>query len=77
MTTHTLLSLAEVEDRIGAKKSAIYERMRRGEFPKPIHLSRRCARWLEAEIDAWEAKRIEQAIAERDAGPGGESCASA
>lgn len=52
-----LLPLAEVENRVGLRKTAIYERMNRNEFPKPVTLGT-TVRWVESEIDAWIAELI-------------------
>jgi prophage regulatory protein len=63
------LPLKAVEDRTGLKHAAIYEKMSRGEFPRPVKLSnnpkarKHSVRWLEDEITAWQEARI----AERDA----------
>jgi len=48
-----LLRLPEVMARVGLKRSAIYQRMSEGTFPKSRSLGRKCAVWVEAEIDAW------------------------
>jgi prophage regulatory protein len=58
-----LLPRAEVEKRVGLKRSAIYELMARGEFPKPVRAGAG-VRWVESEIAAWIAARI----AERNMG---------
>jgi len=49
-----LLSMQEVERMTSAKKSWIYDRIGRGQFPRPIRLcaSRRVA-WSERAIQAW------------------------
>ncbi|MFZ5665723.1 MAG: AlpA family transcriptional regulator [Pseudomonadota bacterium] len=51
-----LLRLPEVMARVGLKRSAIYQRMSEGRFPKSRSLGPKCAVWIEAEIDAWIAK---------------------
>ena len=48
-----LIRLPEVMDRVGMKRSAIYQRMREGRFPLSRSLGSRCAVWVEAEIDDW------------------------
>jgi prophage regulatory protein len=48
-----LLRLPEVIARVGLKRSAIYQRMSEGRFPKSRSLGPRCAVWVEAEIDTW------------------------
>lgn len=54
-----LLPRREVETRVGLKRSAIYDRMSRGSFPKPIHDDEgQTVWWLESEINAWIATKI-------------------
>jgi len=48
-----LLRLPEVIDRVGLRRSAIYQRMSEGRFPRSRSLGPKCAVWIEAEIDAW------------------------
>ena len=48
-----LLRLPEVIARVGMKRSAIYQRMSEGRFPKSRSLGPKCAVWIEAEIDDW------------------------
>jgi len=50
-----LLRLPEVMARVGMKRSAIYERMREGRFPRSRSLGSRCAVWVETEIEDWIA----------------------
>lgn len=50
-----LLRLPEVMDRVGLRRSAIYQRMSEGRFPKSRSLGPKCAVWVEAEIDDWIA----------------------
>ncbi|MDY7097621.1 MAG: AlpA family transcriptional regulator [Pseudomonadota bacterium] len=52
-TRGRLIRLPEVMDRVGMKRSAIYQRMREGSFPRSRSLGSRCAVWVEAEIDDW------------------------
>ncbi|WP_363800041.1 AlpA family transcriptional regulator [Lysobacter firmicutimachus] len=56
-----LIRIREVCDRVGLSKSTIYDRIGRGDFPKPVPLGTIVA-WVEAEIDRW----IEERIADRD-----------
>jgi prophage regulatory protein len=55
-----------VFDRLKSEKGITYSRdhLRRkcdkGEFPKPIPLSEHRIAWVEAEVDAWLAKRAAQ-----------------
>ena len=48
-----LLRLPEVMDRVGLKRSAIYQRMSEGRFPKSRSIGPKCAVWVEAEINEW------------------------
>ncbi|AIT79204.1 AlpA family transcriptional regulator [Novosphingobium pentaromativorans] len=48
-----LLRLPEVMDRVGLRRSAIYQRMSEGRFPKSRSLGPKCAVWVEAEINDW------------------------
>ncbi len=52
-----LIRLPEVMDRVGMKRSAIYQRMREGRFPRSRSLGSRCAVWVEAEIEDWSQDR--------------------
>lgn len=53
-----LLRLPEVIARVGLKRSAIYQRMSDGRFPKSRSLGPKCAVWVEREIEEW----IEQVV---------------
>lgn len=48
-----LLRLPEVMNRVGLRRSAIYQRMSEGRFPKCRALGPKCSVWVEAEINAW------------------------
>lgn len=48
-----LLRLPEVMHRVGLKRSAIYQRMSEGRFPKSRSLGPKCAVWLESEVEEW------------------------
>ena len=52
--TDTLLRRCEVEEMVGLKRSAIYERMARNAFPQPerFHDTRR-VRWRRSKIEKW------------------------
>jgi prophage regulatory protein len=56
----TFLRVSNVMRVTGLPKSTIYELAGRGEFPKPVRISRRLSGWLEAEIVAWQQSRIAQ-----------------
>lgn len=48
-----LLRLPEVMSRVGLRRSAIYQRMSEGRFPKCRTLGAKCSVWVEAEINEW------------------------
>jgi prophage regulatory protein len=55
------LRLREVEDVTGLRKSAIYDRIAKSQFPKPVSLGdapNSPVGWPEGEIAAWQAERI-------------------
>ena len=61
-----LLRLPDVLVRVGISRSAVYELVQRGAFPRPVKLGTRCTAWVEREISAW----IDVRIAERPARAG-------
>jgi prophage regulatory protein len=55
-----ILSMRQVEDKTGLKKSIIYEMMKEGTVPRNFPLAGTRARgFLEFEIDDWFASRVE------------------
>lgn len=52
-----LLRLPRVLENIPYSRAAIYEKVARGEFPRPIRLGARAVAWLESDLDAWIAAR--------------------
>ena len=48
-----LLRLPEVMERVGLRRSAIYQRMSEGRFPKCRTLGPKCSVWVEKEINDW------------------------
>jgi prophage regulatory protein len=55
----SILRRKQVEKRTGLSRSTIYLRIQEGTFPKPISLGARAVGWLEHEIAAWLAARME------------------
>lgn len=53
-----LLRLPEVMGRVGLGRSAIYQRMSEGRFPRNRSLGSKCSVWVEAEVNAWIADVI-------------------
>lgn len=56
-----LIRLGEVRLRVGLGTTTIYRYLARGEFPRPIAIGGGRVAWIEGEIDAWIAERIEDA----------------
>jgi prophage regulatory protein len=57
-----ILSLGEVIQITGLRKTAIYTSMAEGEFPRSVKVTGRKVGWLRGDIDAW----IARLVAERD-----------
>jgi len=51
-----LLRLPEVIERVGLRRSAIYQRMSEGRFPRSCSLGPKCSVWVETEIEQWIAE---------------------
>ena len=56
---HTILKLQEVIDATKKGRSAIYQEIKRGDFPQPIKLGVRSVGWTKNSIDRWIESRIE------------------
>lgn len=52
------LRLAQVLDRVGLRKSQIYDLERRGEFPRRVPICGRATGWVEDEVTAFQLARI-------------------
>ena len=57
-STDRLLRLPEVQILTGLRRTAIYEQMRRGLFPRSVKTGPRAACWSEAAVQRWVAERI-------------------
>lgn len=75
MTNHPherLLRLPEVMARTGLGRSAIYDRIKAGAFPRQIKLGPRTSTWDERSIDAWIRAQRDRQDATREAEAGGD-----
>jgi prophage regulatory protein len=54
----TILRLPEVKKRTGLSRSAVYLKIKQGQFPRPVKLGTKAVGWLEAEIQAWLEQQI-------------------
>lgn len=52
------LRLDEVKHQIGLGRSAIYQKVKSGEFPAPYSLGARAVGWLSEDVEAWIDSRI-------------------
>ena len=62
-----ILRLPTVLDRTGLSRSTVYQRVAEGRFPKSVSLGARAVGWVEAEVDEWVARQIEQSRGFQDA----------
>lgn len=56
MSTDRIIRLPQVMNKVGMKKSAIYSRIKDGDFPAPIKLGKHASGWLESAVDQWIRK---------------------
>lgn len=56
---HRMLRLPQVMSRTGLSRSTIYEIINKGKFPRQVSLGPHSVGWIEREVDAWIAERIE------------------
>ena len=57
--SNKILRLPIVKDRTGLSRSSIYARIAEGTFPKQINLGTRTVGWLEADIQNWIDKKVQ------------------
>ena len=62
MEVERIYRRAAVEGFAGLRRSALYDAIARGQFPRPVRVSKRCVGWLQSDLITWQAARI----AERD-----------
>jgi prophage regulatory protein len=60
-TPSRLLRLAQVEDRLGLKRSAVYKLISEGVLAKPLKIGLRASRWPESEIERFIQARVTEA----------------
>jgi len=53
MQHERILRRPAVQDAIGLSRSALYELISRGEFPRPVRLGKRAVGWRASEVAAW------------------------
>ncbi|WP_024931080.1 AlpA family transcriptional regulator [Methylophilus sp. OH31] len=55
-----ILKLPAVQAITGLGRSTIYDRISKGEFPRPVPLGTHSVGWLSSEVDGWIKSRISQ-----------------
>ena len=53
-----LLRLKQVKQAVGLGTTAIYEQIKKGEFPRPVHIGTRAVAWVSDDIEKWIEERI-------------------
>ena len=56
-TPGRLLRRHEVEQLVGLGRSALYDHMQKGDFPRPLRVGKSAVRWPESVVLAWIATR--------------------
>ena len=59
-TSKKFIRLPVVIQLTGYCRSAIYEKMAAGTFPKPVKLGPRAIAWLSSEVESWMDERISE-----------------
>lgn len=59
------LRLPEVKRAVGYGRTAIYQKVKSGEFPAPISLGARAVAWTSDSIESWIESRIKAAGAQK------------
>ena len=55
------LRLKKVTEKVGLGRTALREKIKRGEFPAPYPLGARAVAWLESDVDEWIESRVKAA----------------
>jgi len=56
-----LIRLREVRLRVGLGASTVYRYLAEGKFPRPVSIGGGRVAWIESDVDAWIAERINSA----------------
>jgi prophage regulatory protein len=63
-----IIKREEVSHKTGLERSAIYQRVKLGTFPRQVQMGPKSVGWIEEEVEQWIAERV----AVRDARKNGE-----
>lgn len=61
-----IIRLPQVKELVGLGTTAIYVKMKKGEFPKPIKIGR-LSGWVESEVQKWISQQIQASRQEQAA----------
>ncbi|KGY11717.1 transcriptional regulator [Vibrio tubiashii] len=53
------LRLQEVKEKTGLSKSAIYSKIKEGEFPASVPIGSRTVAWIDSDIEKWLEWRVQ------------------
>ena len=65
LQSRRFLRLPEVKRAVGYGRTAIYQKIKSGEFPAPVSLGARAVAWTSDSIESWIESRIKAAEAAR------------
>jgi prophage regulatory protein len=57
------LRLPQVKQRVGLGRTTIYEKIKVGDFPRPVSLGPQAVAWLSSEVEEWMEERITESRA--------------
>ncbi|WP_321929976.1 helix-turn-helix transcriptional regulator [Paraburkholderia guartelaensis] len=57
--TPVLIPRRRVSELTGLQRTALYARIARGTFPRPVTIGSAAVRWIEAEVVAWVQRQID------------------
>ena len=53
-----LIRATEVQHKCGFKRTTLWRLVQDGQFPEPVHLTRKAIAWREEEVDQWIKERL-------------------
>jgi len=59
---YKVLRLPDVKSETGLSRSALYQRIADGTFPKQINLGGRAVGWLASDVESWIKERVAESV---------------